>query len=128
MIDNAEIMIKAQFRYMYNIANQYNSLTSNVLFGYSRGPAYLQENYNDSIQMYKKKKGSDYIVEGVNYVFKIFSILGDKDNKTGSVGKPKGIYFGYDKGEFGKDRMNLGMNVPPSVQKDRFTEFNAYIG
>ena len=89
--DNPEIMIKAQFRFMKFIANKHGSLTSNVLFGYSRGPAHIHSNYSDSIISAKSKGGNpSYEIEGITYVYSIFTML-EKN-------------FGY----------SLGMNQPTS--------------
>lgn len=110
MINNPEIMIKAQFRYMKKIVTEKNSLASNVLFGYSRGPNFIQSTYTDTIKAAKSKGSNDYVNEGIDYVYKIFRVLGD--NKY-IVSNKKNIYFGYDKGEFGSNnRQNLGMNIP----------------
>jgi hypothetical protein len=110
IINNPEIMIKAQYRYMKYIANAYSQLTSNVLIGYSRGPGYVKKIYSDSVNNLRKEKGDGYLKEGIEYVFRIFSILGDKNNLTGN-NKPLNIYFGYD---------NLEMNLPPSKQEQKF--------
>ena len=114
IINNPEIMIKAQFIYMKYIANAYSPLTSNVLFGYSRGPGYVKKTYSDSVNNTRKVMGDGYLSEGINYVFRIFAILGDKNNFTGN-NKPYGVYFGYDKGA-----INLEMNLPPSKQEQKF--------
>jgi hypothetical protein len=76
IIDNPEIMIKAQCRYMRYIANRCDSLTSSVLFGYSRGPGNATKSYAESIAKAKvyTTKG-DYHEEGVDYVYKIFKLL-----------------------------------------------------
>ncbi len=95
VIDNPNIMIKAQFRFMKHIANKCNSLASSTLFGYSRGPAYAKMSYVDSVKSATNEK--NYQDEGIDYVYKIFSILGDKENELITT-KPKGYYFGYDKG------------------------------
>jgi hypothetical protein len=121
IINNPEIMIKAQYRYMKYIANAYSQLTSNALFGYSRGPGYVKKVYSDSINFLRKEKGDIYLKEGIEYVFRIFSILGDKNNLTG-YNKPSGIYFGYDHGI-----NNLGMNLPPSKQQEIFDTNGANI-
>ena len=60
IIDNPEIMIKAQCRYMRNNANK-NSLASVSLFGYSRGPGYIKKTYTESIQSATNGK---YTTEG----------------------------------------------------------------
>jgi len=95
IIDNPEIMIKAQFRYMKYIANKCNSLSSSTLFGYSRGPAYAKSSYIESIQHCINNEKPGYEQEGIDYVFKIFSLLGDKNNELIRT-KTKGLYFGYD--------------------------------
>lgn len=110
IIDNPEIMIKAQFRYMKYIANKCNSLTSSTLFGYSRGPAYAKPSYVESINHCIANAKPGFEEEGIDYVFKIFSILGDKNNELVSV-KTKGFYFGYD---------FLGM-----VENNNFNPFDA---
>jgi hypothetical protein len=81
VIDNPEIMIKAQYRYMKYLANKYGSLASNVLFGYNRGPGYIRQNYSDSIAAARSKK-IGYENEGVDYVYKIFKLLDGKFNYT----------------------------------------------
>jgi hypothetical protein len=76
VIDNPELMIKAQFRFMKYISNSCNALTSSTLFGYSRGPALATSSYADSIALAKAytTKGN-YHEEGVNYVYTIFKNL-----------------------------------------------------
>lgn len=100
IINNPEIMIKAQCLYMSWIANRCNALTSSTLFGYSRGPGYAVKTYTNSIQACAMAKTNQYLQEGLNYVLKIFGVLGDKNNYLGSKGlgnyKPVGRYFGYD--------------------------------
>jgi len=98
IIDNPEIMIKAQFVYMKSIANKHSSLTSNALFGYNRGPGFIRPAYTDSItaaSLFRGEKGDivGYESEGVDYVYKIFNMLGNKNNSN-----LKGYYFGYDLG------------------------------
>ena len=105
VINNPEIMIKAQCRYMKYIANNCDSLTSTSLFNYNRGPSYMAKTYSDAIKKYqntnsKDEKGLD---EALKYVLKIFGILGDKTNYLNSKLSTKnynyktpGYYFGYD--------------------------------
>ena len=105
VIDNPGIMIKAQCYYMKNIADKSDSLTSTSLFCYSRG-MYMSKTYSRAIQRCDKDNSGNlkYKDEGLNYVLKIFGILGDKDNFLKSKGlgnyKPSGIYFGYDEKYF----------------------------
>ena len=77
IIDNPEIMIKAQFEYMNFIATRCDNLASCTLFGYSRGP-YLLEAPSSSYSSWinaAKSKGNSYENEGINYVYRIFSNL-----------------------------------------------------
>lgn len=101
IIDNPEIMIKAQFRYMKYIATL-SSLASNALFGYSRGPGHVKPKYTESIIDATNSDG--YEEAGIDYVYKIFKRLEDK--------------FGI------KD---LGMALLPSVQKNNFDYVQADI-
>jgi len=127
VINNPEIMIKAQCRYMKYFANGCNSLTSTSLFCYSRGTLFFSNTYSKAIQKcqnaHKNDSNTDYVDEGVNYVLKIFGVLGDKNNIIPIKDyKPKNTggnfyYFGYDDTQ-GKDSpKNLKLNQ---------TEFNAY--
>jgi hypothetical protein len=105
IIDNPEIMIKAQFRYMKIIAAVgKTSLTSQVLFGYSRGLGLIKSTYSDSIER-ATKYSPNYQIEGIDYVFKIFRYLGYPQ----TIGGIKGMYFGYD---------DLGVNVYPNPNFD----------
>ena len=112
IIDNPDIMIKAQARYLkyIGISSKSQNLTSVSLFGYNRGPSYAKETYTDSINKYKKKNANNEIGlnEGLNYVLKIFGVLGDKNNEYVKIRnyKPKNFYFGYD---------NLFKNIPSTT-------------
>lgn len=105
IIDNTEIMIKAQFVYMKSIANKHSSLTSNALFGYNRGPGFIRPAYTDSITAAASHKAG-YESEGVNYVYKIFNILGNKNNPNLT-----GYYFGYDFLEMNKVFNNFEADI-----------------
>jgi hypothetical protein len=109
VIDNPDIMIKAQCLFMRYIADLCNAFTSSALFGYSRGPGYAKKTYTDSIVACKNgpenRANPNYLQEGLNYVLLIFGVLGDKDNFLASKGlgnykpAPKNgnyYYFGYD--------------------------------
>jgi len=78
IIDNTEIMIKAQFRYMKYIATKCDGLASSTLFGYSRGPALVNPSYVVSMDNAAKKPdvgGKPYEDEGIDYVYRIFKNL-----------------------------------------------------
>jgi hypothetical protein len=105
IINNPDIMIKAQCILMSWLANQCNDLTSSTLFAYNRGTSFIGKTYTDCIQKCKKStltiKDPNYPQEGLNYVLKIFGILGDETNFLSSRGliqyyKPLNEYFGYD--------------------------------
>jgi len=77
IIDNPEIMIKAQFVYMKKISTKCNGLASCTLFGYSRGPGYVKSSsYSDAIAA-AKGAGNSYENEGIIYVYRIFKNLYD---------------------------------------------------
>lgn len=122
LIDNPEIMIKLQSYYMNRCAILANGLASSALFGYNRGIGLISnKSYTETINNAKnfgiRKNNSGYYEEGVDYVFKIFSILSDKDNLSGFKGKPQGYYFGYD----------LGITYEPTDKnvESYFDSFNA---
>ena len=110
-MNNPDLMIKAQCRYMKYIANRNNNLASNTLFAYNRGSSFRSHNYTGIINEARKRRGDDYIQEGIKYVEKIFGILGDKYNKI-THGKPNDKYFGY--------KLDL--------DSDKFDSFNADAG
>lgn len=99
IIDNPEIMIKAQCRFMRKIADDKNvKLGSIILFGYNRGPGYIKSNYTDTINNTIKRTYSGYENEGIDYVWKIYTNLFNN--------------FGY---------THLNMNQKP----EEFNAFNA---
>jgi hypothetical protein len=76
VINNPKIMIKAQCFMMDKIGQRNNNLASSSLFAYNRG-AYLTSNsYDDVIQKAAKQFGNSYIKEGLEYVSRVFGVLG----------------------------------------------------
>lgn len=109
IIDNPELMIKAQCKLMKYISNRNNSLASSTLFAYNRGSGYKSNDYLSLVKYVANEKGSDYIKEGINYVEKIFGFLGDKNNtKVANLNKPTGVWFGYDI-DFNFDNFNASL-------------------
>lgn len=109
IIDNPQIMIKAQARYMKYFSNNCNKLASTSLFCYNRGTSFIADTYTKAIQNFRDKNGDEAkLKQGLDYVLKIFGVLGDKENKLEPFGRnykpePKGLfnnksyfYFGYD--------------------------------
>jgi hypothetical protein len=129
IINNPEIMIKAQARYMKNIADKSNSLASTALFCYSRG-LFMRHTYSKSITFCDNshKANPDYKTEGLNYVLRIFGVLGDKDNALEPGYKIRGHYFGYDikMGENDNKNLKLVPNnwSPYDANVDESAEFN----
>ena len=70
-MNNPDLMIKAQCRYMKYIANRNNN-QPNTLFAYNRGSSYYSDTYTGIINLVKGKKGDDYIDEGLKYVENIW--------------------------------------------------------
>lgn len=77
IIDNPEIMIKAQFAYMKYIATRCDSLASCTLFGYNRGPGFVKSSSYPAAIAAAKSYGNSYENEGINYVYRIFKNLYD---------------------------------------------------
>lgn len=94
-IDNVDLMIKAQFRFMKYLSNLSDGYASSSLFGYNRGFKYLKKTYEDTINSFRGD-----IKEGLDYVEYIFGYLADKNNETIKMSKKsnlKGLSFGYEK-------------------------------
>lgn len=122
LIDNPELMIKMQTHYMSLCADQADGLASSALIGYNRGSGLISRiSYSETIYNIKqygvKKDNPNYYQEGIDYVYKVFSVLGDENNNSGFNGKPKGYYFGYD----------IGMNYQPTDENiaSYFDSFDA---
>jgi len=101
IIDNPRIMIKAQAKYMRYFANNCNKLASTSLFCYNRGAKYMSGSYTRAIDKFKQDVGDQSnknakLVLGLDYVLKVFGVLGDKNNALKyNKYKPSGIYFSY---------------------------------
>lgn len=128
IIDNPKIMIKAQFVYMKYISNKCGGYASSTLFGYNRGHGYAYPSYTKSIEQTKINAPKGYEVEGINYVFKVFCLLGKKyvpnDNSV-AKGNPLG-YFGYD-GSI-NSALNLKLNEPFDSFAAQIVEGNKIVG
>lgn len=76
IVNNPEIMIKAQFEYMKHISGYCKSLASSTLFRYNRGLITLKvtSSYSEIIEA-AKNYSTGYENEGINYVFRIFESL-----------------------------------------------------
>ncbi len=88
IINNPEIMIKAQCFMMSSIGRRNNNLASSSLFAYNRGASLSSKSYNEVINNAVKNKIST--IEGINYVNKIFKLLAG----TYGNGIPLGDGFG----------------------------------
>lgn len=77
IIDNPEIMIKAQFAFMKYVSTRCDNLASCTLFGYSRGPGYVKSSSYSAAIAAAKAQGNSYEDEGITYVYRIFKNLYD---------------------------------------------------
>ncbi len=78
LMDNPDLAIKAQCRYMKWIANHSNNLLSTTTFAYNRGIAFADKNYLIAYNEAKTGKhnvSAGWETEGVKYVYTIFNIL-----------------------------------------------------
>lgn len=93
-MDNPDLMIKAQCRLVKGISFKSSNNAASTLFGYNQGPAYVDKTFTATLKNAEPNTLSKTRYnEGVNYVEKIFRVLGDINS---SAHKPKGIWFGYD--------------------------------
>lgn len=128
IIDNPKIMIKAQFVYMKYISKKCDGYASSTLYGYNRGHRYAYPSYTKSIEQTKINAPKDYEIEGINYVFKIFCLLGKKympNDKSTVRGNSLG-YFGYD-GSINSE-LNLRLDEPFDSFTAQIVESNKIIG
>lgn len=112
-MDNPDLMIKAQCRYVKGISINAANNAASTLFGYNQGPAFVKSTWTATL----KKAEPDTLPEsrykdGIEYVNKIFRVLGDKNQ--GNF-KPSGVWFGYDIDfsfdEFEADVSTSGSNI-----------------
>ena len=98
IIDNPEIMIKAQSNLMREIVERNNNLTANSLFSYDRNYLLSASSYPNLLDQAGRRFGDNYVQAGVDYVDRIFRYLGDRDNDKVNkrIDKPRGIWFGFD--------------------------------
>lgn len=105
IINNPEIMIKAQARYMRYFADNCGKLASTSLFCFKAGTEYVSDTYSRAIDKLLKANDNDPTATDVkaalDYVLMVFGVLGDENNKILNGGlknyKPNEQYFGYDK-------------------------------
>ena len=121
IIDNPEIMIKAQYCYMKFISKKSEGIASSALFGYSRGNELVFPSYSRSIDAAVSKYGDGYQLKGVEYVYEVFRLLGDKDNS-------KFGYFGYDdkvkwKESFDKYRAEVAESENNGVKSTNYGKY-----
>lgn len=131
IIDNPQIMIKAQARYMRFLSDNCGKLASGTLLSYKCGTAYMANTYSKVIQNIKYKKGVDsFLNDGLDYVLKIFGVLGDKDNRLkasfGDKYKINENSFGYS--DLFKHNGGDDLLAYPNVQPNgNFDPYNANV-
>jgi len=77
VVNNPELMVKMQVKYMAYIAKKYDNLASSALLGYNRGHDFVKKSYLDSVNDVRNRKDQDYTDDGIDYVKNIFNILYD---------------------------------------------------
>lgn len=86
IMNNTELMIQIQCRYMSEIGERNNNLASSSLFAYSTNGYLESKTYNEVIN--NASKGNLPVKPGIDYVDKVFKVLG---------GKYKGDLIGFGK-------------------------------
>ncbi len=61
IIDNPDLMIKAQCKYMRAIRDRCNGIAASALFCYNRGPAFARKTYTETVLNCQSRKSSEYI-------------------------------------------------------------------
>jgi hypothetical protein len=106
LINNPQISVKLQCKFMSWIAERNANLSSSSLFAYSRGASRTSSNYTEIIRNVSSGVNKEYADEGLKYVEEIFAYLGDKNHDKINSRRVKkytrGFSFGYDQ------KLNLG--------------------
>lgn len=76
IMNNPEIMIQVQCRYMSEIGSRNNNLAASSLFAYTTNGYLTSKTYNEIIN--NASKGHLAVKPGIDYVDKIFKVLGGK--------------------------------------------------
>ena len=98
VINNLDIVIRAQANIMSEILTRNNGIVANALFAYATYWMLVGKSYPDMVDTVGREYGDNMIKKGTDYANLVFRILGDKNNteiKT-KITKPVGIWFGYD--------------------------------
>ncbi len=88
IINNPNLLIKAQCRFMKSLSERSANVAASALFGYSRGFKYVKDTYTKTVTA--GKNGTSSYGDGLKYVKRVFEILGKKNDA-----EPKGYWFGY---------------------------------
>jgi len=116
IMNNAEIMIQTQCKYMSQLGVANNNLASSTLFAYAVSGDITSKTYNDAIN-YAVKLGLP-IRDGSNYVQNVFKVLGGRYKKTlNGFGKDY-VYDSMLNDQANKNLsssviINQGSNTPP---------------
>lgn len=123
VINNPKIMIKAQCRLMKRIASHCDSYANWSLFAYAAGLKYSKmvkkwqvNTFTQAIQL-AQRDGNKH-EEGVEYIFRIFSFLGDKYNVNTNK-KEKGYWFGYSSDKLrglNNESINMGVSLTEQLK------------
>lgn len=106
IIDNPEIMIKAQANLFNEITRRNGGIVANTLFAYCKDYQLSGTSYNDILFNAGRANGNIFVKDGVDCVERIFGYLGDENNQyIPKLKKPKGLWFGYNI-DFTQDNFN----------------------
>ena len=93
VIDNPQLSIKAQCRYMKGLSINAADNAASTLFGYNQGQKFVKSTYTDTVLNAKNGLSETRLEDGLNYVNRIFRVLGDDTNNLPF--KPNNVSFGY---------------------------------
>lgn len=125
IMDNTEIMIQVQCRYLSEIGNRNNNLAASSLFAYATNGYLESKSYNEIIN--NAAKGNLQIKPGIDYVEKIFKVLGGKfKSSLPGFGKDY-VYDPTPNDQANKNLsstivINQGNNFPPVGNSGTFPE------
>lgn len=89
IMDNPDLIIKAQCRLMAGIGIKAANNAASSLYGYNQGSKRVSSTFTKTAKLSENTRGYE---EGIQYIKKIFRVLGDVNNTDD---KAKGIWFGY---------------------------------
>ena len=75
IMDNPDLVIKAQCRYMSALGTKAANNAASSLFGYNRGGGHVKSTFTNTVKYAENSLNNNQYDEGINYVKKIFKLL-----------------------------------------------------